>query len=114
MKSRAFGAAPDYASLHPGYGAQPRRLLHPPDSRLQTPDSPARSGNTIPFVPGTELFVESPVEAELRICRLGKSVASAFGTKLEFEPTEPGAYRAEGRLDGRAWAFSNHVRLVPQ
>ncbi len=58
----------------------------------------AHPGDTIAFEPGVKLVVESPVEAELRICRLGSVVASATGSRLEFPPQEPGAYRAEGRL----------------
>jgi hypothetical protein len=84
----------------------------PPDSRLQTPDPCVRGGDTTAFEPGIKLVVESPVEAELRICRLGSVVASTIGTKLEFSPEEPGAYRAEGRLGGKAWCFSNHIRLT--
>jgi hypothetical protein len=74
----------------------------------------ARSGDTIDFEHGTRLIVESPVDAELRVCRLGQVVASAAGRRLEFAPQEPGAYRAEARLDGKAWAFSNHIRLVAE
>ncbi len=71
-----------------------------------------RSGQSAEFAPGARLVIESPIEAELRVCRLGGVVASATGRKLEWRPEEPGAYRAEGRLAGKAWAFSNHVRLV--
>ncbi|MHC4916118.1 MAG: hypothetical protein ACYTGB_11575 [Planctomycetota bacterium] len=95
----------------------------------------AHSGDSIAFESAIKLVVESPVEAELRICRLGSVVASGSGKRLEFEPAEAGAYRAEARLPwssapehllpdaahrppsdrGRhpalPWCFSNHVRL---
>jgi hypothetical protein len=77
----------------------------------QTGPTTLRPGDTAPLAPGTRLVVESPVEAELRICRLGRAVASAAGRRLEFAPAEPGAWRAEARLGGKAWCFSNHVRL---
>lgn len=73
-----------------------------------------RSGQSAEFAPGARLVIESPVEAELRVCRRGEVVASATGKRLEHRPEGPGAYRAEGRLNGKAWAFSNHVRLVEQ
>jgi hypothetical protein len=117
------------------------RTLQTCQSRPTGPRSPKcptvlRPGDTGNFEPGVNLVVESPVEAELRICRLGNVVASTTGTRLEFSPTEPGAYRAEARLsrsavpkqlalatetrhptrDTRhatvAWAFTNHVRLT--
>jgi len=98
-------------------------------STTRTSPTVLRPGDTAPFEPGITLVVQSPVEAELRICRLGVPVASATGTKLQFSPEGPGAYRAEARLPlaalpGRLapaaaarnatapWAFSNHIRLT--
>ena len=71
-----------------------------------------RSGDSAPVGTGAQLVVESPVEAELRICRRGEVIASTDGKKLEHAVTEPGAYRAEARLENKAWCFSNHVRLL--
>jgi len=83
------------------------------DFRADLPDGRAlRSGESAEFSPGARLVIESPVAAELRVCRRGEVVASATGKRLEHRPEEPGAYRAEGRFNGKAWAFSNHVRLV--
>lgn len=75
------------------------------------PGLPLHPGATGTFAPGIRLVVESPRRAELVICRLGRALAAATGHCLEFTPDTPGAYRAEARLDGRAWAFSNHIRL---
>ena len=83
------------------------------DFRAEAPDGRRlRSGESARFAPGAALIVESPVEAKLRICRRGEVLASSTGKSLEYRPEEPGAYRAEARLGGKAWAFSNHVRLL--
>jgi hypothetical protein len=131
--SRGF----DFFARLPVVGCWLSETSEPTDNRQQTTDNQVfRGGESVPFAPGIKLLVESPQEAELRICRLGRAVASATGRRLEFEPAEPGAYRAEARLpwlsvpgcllpdqphrqpttDHRqpalAWCFSNHVRLT--
>ncbi len=82
------------------------------DFRAEVGSTTLRSGASAPFDLGARLTVESPIDAELRVLRLGQVVASATGRRLDCTPEEPGAYRAEARLDGKAWAFSNHIRLV--
>jgi hypothetical protein len=82
------------------------------DFRVETPDGRAlRPGDGAPFAAGSRAVLESPGEAELRIVAGGAIVASARGRRLEAPLGAAGGVRAEARLDGRAWAFTNHVRI---
>lgn len=57
----------------------------------------------------------APREAHLVLLRAGEQIASAQGTELEHEVSEPGPYRAEARLrvDGheQRWIISNPIYL---
>jgi hypothetical protein len=57
----------------------------------------------------------APAESRLVLIRNGSEIASATGTSLEREVTEPGVYRVEARLpiDGREqrWILSNPIYL---
>jgi len=57
------------------------------------------------------LRVHSPLAADLRLLRAGVTVASADGTDLQFKAAEAGVYRAEARLDGKPWVYTNPIYL---
>jgi hypothetical protein len=126
----------DFRALLPVAGTPFSAGPEPSGNRVPTTaHRELRSGESAAFSPGTKLIVESPREAELRVCRLGRVVASEVGTRLEFEPAGAGAYRAEARLPWSSapaelrpdaahrppgpedrqpalpWCFSNHIRL---
>jgi len=53
----------------------------------------------------------SPVPADLVILRDGLPAAKASGTVLEFRVDGPGVYRAEARLGGKPWVYTNPIYL---
>lgn len=50
-------------------------------------------------------------ESEIRLIRNGHLVELVKGLSAEFEINKKGAYRVEIYKDGRAWIFSNHIRI---
>jgi hypothetical protein len=69
-----------------------------------------RMGAEAPAGPAL-LRVRLPREAELRVLCDGSSVHEARAGELDIQIEAPGAYRAEARIDGRLWLFSNPVHL---
>jgi len=59
------------------------------------------------------LAVRSPREADLVVLRNGEPVARATGEALAHTADQPGVYRAEGRLEGRPWVYTNPIYLRP-
>lgn len=57
------------------------------------------------------LRASAPRPCDLQIVCDGDVRARTAGARLELEVDEPGAYRAEARLDGRTWVISNPVYL---
>jgi hypothetical protein len=55
------------------------------------------------WLPGTE--------SEIRLIRNGHLVELVKGISAEFEINKKGAYRVEVHKDGRAWIYSNHIRI---
>ncbi len=49
--------------------------------------------------------------AKIRLIKNGKCVEEVENTDAEFIVKSPGAYRIEVFLDGRAWIYSNHIRI---
>ena len=83
------------------------------DFRVEAADGRALGGGqSAAFAPGARAVVESPRQAELGIVVGGQTLAAGLGRRLEAPLGAPGPVRAEARLEGRAWVFSNHVRLV--
>jgi hypothetical protein len=65
-------------------------------------------------LPGEYGFrVASPAKAELKVLRDGSPIAAAESDILEVKVTEPGVYRAEARLKGQPWVFTNPIYLRP-
>jgi len=82
------------------------------DFRVESPDGRAfRPGDPAAFAAGARAAVESPREAELAVVAGGRTVASGRGRRLEADLEGPAPVRAEARLDGKAWVFTNHVRF---
>jgi hypothetical protein len=59
----------------------------------------------------TVLRVHSPVAADLTLIRNGLPVASLTGTDLAHRTDEPGVFRAEARLAGKHWVYTNPIYL---
>lgn len=49
---------------------------------------------------------------EVRLFRNGSLADSADGAETEFIVQSAGAYRIEVYLDGKAWIYSNHIRVI--
>jgi len=58
-----------------------------------------------------EFAVTSPFEAEIYLLKDGLVVSQAKGTSLKLERAESGVYRAEVKLAGKPWVFSNPIYL---
>ena len=81
------------------------------DFRVEAADGRAlRPGEGAAALAGARAVVESPREAELAIVAGGRPVASGQGRRLEAPLDAAAPVRAEARLDGKAWVFTNHVR----
>jgi len=68
-------------------------------------------GEELPIKADTRLIVKNPLVADTRLIYNGKQVAEKNGRELEFKITETGVYRVEIRKSGKAWIFSNHIRI---
>lgn len=70
-------------------------------------------GETIPDSKNILLHVWLPgTESEIRLIRNGHLVELIKGISAEFEINKKGAYRVEIYKDGRAWIYSNHIRIA--
>jgi acetyl esterase/lipase len=67
------------------------------------------------FGGATTLLAATPVPAHLKIFHKGRIVAEAKGSRLDFDATDPGAYRIEAWLDvagvEQLWISSNPIYL---
>lgn len=68
-------------------------------------------GDEAPWSGPAVLEVRSPVEAKLTLLCAGRPVAEAVGTALRHTAEEPGVYRAEARLGGKPWVYTNPIYL---
>jgi hypothetical protein len=57
------------------------------------------------------LRLRLPRRAEVTVLRDGEPVHAGALDALDLDVADPGAYRVEARIDGRAWLFSNPVHL---
>jgi len=78
----------------------------------QDGEKKALMGERMKFSPGMGLHAAGPVAAEYTVIRSGAPVASFQSDRFDFSPPGPGVYRIEGRIAGRPWLFSNHIRIV--
>ena len=57
------------------------------------------------------LNVHAPQKAQIKLLRNGEVVEEIIGTDIIRKTTLPGAYRVEVWLEGKAWIYSNHIRV---
>jgi len=69
-------------------------------------------GDSVPIGDKIKLIAMVPVlNAEIRLLRNGKQLETVNNNEAEFIVTEHGVYRVEVYLNGKAWIFSNHIRI---
>ncbi len=69
-------------------------------------------GSTIELKNKIKFEVMVPVQkAEIKLLRNGKIIDSVENNECEFIVDKKGAYRIEVYLDGKAWIYSNHIRV---
>jgi len=71
-------------------------------------------GDEMTFPGQVELHIQSPRAASLTLARNGSVVAEEEADSLLFAATEPGVYRAEARLAGKPWVFTNPIYFREQ
>jgi hypothetical protein len=81
-------------------------------SWLENKHGIAGMGQELKYTPDTLLHVQNPEHATARIIHNGNLVQEKTGIKLKFQISDPGIYRVEVYKSGKAWIFSNHIRLV--
>ena len=70
-------------------------------------------GETINASGRVKFKVLVPVQtAEIRFIRNGKQIDSIENSECEFIVNHKGSYRVEVYLNGNAWIYSNHIRVV--
>ena len=69
-------------------------------------------GESIKFNPKIRLRVILPnISATIRLIQNGKLIEEVENIDAEFKVDSKGAYRVEIYLDGKAWIYSNHIRI---
>jgi len=71
----------------------------------------AAVGESLESAEDTQLVVELPSRASIRLVHNGDYVYRVTGDRAEYEVVEPGIYRAEAWKGRRGWIFSNHIRI---
>ncbi|MGE5498651.1 MAG: PHP domain-containing protein [Syntrophothermus sp.] len=56
--------------------------------------------------------LQPSLSGEVRLIRNGRLYDTVSGMDAEFNIKEGGSFRAEVLLDGKAWIFSNHIRVL--
>lgn len=70
-------------------------------------------GEEIKLTDRTRLRVLLPDQpGNIRLIHNGKMVDSRESLDAEFQVDQPGVYRVEVYLDGKAWIYSNHIRVI--
>lgn len=69
-------------------------------------------GDSISSPTDVVLKVQIPErEADIKLIRNGKTFKKKSGKEVEFEINENGVYRVEVFTHGKAWIYSNHIRI---
>ncbi len=69
-------------------------------------------GDKISKLKNVKLHVEIPNhKSEIRLIKNGRTVESVEGNTLVHKVNGRGVYRVEAYLNGKAWIFSNHIRV---
>ncbi|MGE5399916.1 MAG: PHP domain-containing protein [Ignavibacteriales bacterium] len=70
-------------------------------------------GESLELPPKLKMRVLLPsLSGEIKLIRNGRLYDSVENIDAEFHVKEPGVYRVEVYLDGKAWIFSNHIRVL--
>jgi hypothetical protein len=74
-------------------------------------------GDEVKFEKGLKLRLTAPATGTIKLFRNGRVVSKLNSSKLDFEVSKPGVYRAEVwlTLDGeqRPWIYANPIRIRP-
>ena len=69
-------------------------------------------GDSLDFSEKTTLYVSLPVpSADIKIVCNGEVIAEFQSDKVELEVKKAGVYRVEVYYFGKAWIYSNHIRI---
>ena len=78
----------------------------------QTSNKTFQMGESFPFGKDIILNVTVPIKSsEVQIIRNGKCVNKTEDSQIQFNVKHPGAYRVQVYFFGKAWIFSNHIRI---
>ncbi len=69
-------------------------------------------GETAGFDGDCEIEIISPRSAHFKIIRNGVTDYESRSDGFRYRPKNAGIFRVEGRLGGRPWLFTNHIRLA--
>lgn len=72
----------------------------------------ASIGDSLTLNSKMHIVVKVPAYAKVRLVLDGKIQTESEGKEVEFFVYKPGLYRVEVFRQGRAWIFSNHIRIV--
>jgi len=75
-------------------------------------DQSAQMGDNINNTGDGQFFVINPQKAETSLICNGREIDQQSGKELIFLFQGPGVYRVESKKKGKAWIFSNHIRVV--
>ena len=79
--------------------------------RAENDSGTAQMGGTLVLKEETQLVVVNPEKAETRLIFNGNEIGREEGRRITFKVARPGVYRVEIRKKGKAWIFSNHIRI---
>lgn len=78
----------------------------------QDPSGIYHMGESIDFNPKIRLRVVLPnISATIRLIHNGNLISEVENIDAEFKVESSGVYRVEVYLDGKAWIYSNHIRI---
>ncbi len=72
----------------------------------------AQMGETLSVAEEGRFFVINPQNAESTLIYNGREIDRQNGKEIKFSIQGPGVYRVESKKKGKAWIFSNHIRIV--
>jgi hypothetical protein len=87
------------------------RLADTAGTRFGSEDGLLGPGDEAPFSRPVRLRAIVPREADLRLLKDGTPFQTTRGREILGSANGPGVYRAEARLDGKPWIFTNPVYL---
>ncbi|MDA0709520.1 MAG: CehA/McbA family metallohydrolase [bacterium] len=82
--------------------------------RFQLSDGTSMMGDTACFRSPLSIDVQLPREADLKFLWNGQTIATVRTRQHTFPVEKPGVYRAEARLQGSPWIYTNPIYLRAQ